>query len=409
MNKNIKNSNIPKLRFPEFIDSGEWVEKIFGNELVFQTGFPFESSGFNKNQQGVRLIKNKDLRSDDNKVYYNKPFDEKYLVDHGDVLIGMDGDFTPCIWNKGKALLNQRVGKIKAKNKKQELFFYYLLIIHLKDIEEKTPRTTVKHLSHSVIESLKDFVPPTISEQQKIADCLSSLDEVIKTEKQRLEQLKRHKKALLQNLFPQQGEKVPKLRFSEFADIGEWEEKTLGEVGDFIGGGTPDTTNEKYWNGSILWYTPSEVKEGILGKSKRTISEEGLKNSSAKLLPKGTLLITTRATIGDIAIANEICTTNQGFQSLVVNESNINTFWYYWIQHHKKKLISKSSGSTFPEIGKNEIKNIVVYCPKKKEQEKIANCLWSLDETIQTQTERIEQLKKHKKGLLQNLFPRMRG
>lgn len=198
---------------------------------------------------------------------------------------------------------------------------------------------------------------------------------------------------------------IPDLRFPEFVNEGEWEFKTLGDIGDFIGGGTPDTTKSEYWDGDIQWYTPTEVKEGVLGKSIRTITKEGLNNSSAKLLPQGALLITTRATIGDIAITDFECATNQGFQSLVVKKSEINTFWYYWILQHKNALKKKSSGSTFPEIGKNEIVKINVYRPKKNEQQKIASCLSSLDEVIAAHSQKLNTLKDHKKGLMQNLFP----
>ena len=198
---------------------------------------------------------------------------------------------------------------------------------------------------------------------------------------------------------------IPDLRFPEFEKNGEWCETNLGDIGDFIGGGTPDTTKAEYWNGDIQWYTPTEVKEGKVGKSIRTITELGLKNSSAKLLPKGSLLLTTRATIGDIAIADFECTTNQGFQSLVVKETEINTFWFYWIIRHKNELIKKSSGSTFPEIGKTEITKINALKPNKPEQQKIASCLLSLDEAIATHSQKLNLLKDHKKALMQNLFP----
>ena len=167
--------------------------------------------------------------------------------------------------------------------------------------------------------------------------------------------------------------------------------------------------NEDYWNGKILWYTPTEVKNGNLKSSIRKITEIGLKNSSAKLLPKGTILITTRATIGDVAITEEECTTNQGFQSLIVNESEVNSFWFYWIALHKEELIKRASGSTFKEIGKNEIINIPTLSPvNPKEQQKIASFLSSLDALITTQAEKIEQLKLHKKGLMQSLFPKIK-
>ena len=198
---------------------------------------------------------------------------------------------------------------------------------------------------------------------------------------------------------------VPKLRFPEFLEAEVWEEKCLGQIGEFIGGGTPDTSISEYWDGEIQWFTPTEIKERNLFKSKRTITEKGLYNSSAKLLPQGALLITTRATIGDIGIANIPCATNQGFQSLLTYDSEVNFFWYYWFIQHKNELISKASGSTFPEIGKTEIVKILTLRPKKKEQQKIASCLSSLDDIITAQSQKLETLKAHKKGLMQQLFP----
>lgn len=198
---------------------------------------------------------------------------------------------------------------------------------------------------------------------------------------------------------------VPALRFPEFRETNGWEEKKLEEIGNFIGGGTPNTAIQEYWDGGIPWYTPTEIKNGDLKSSNRTITEKGLNNSSAKLLPQGTILITTRATIGDVAISKEECTTNQGFQSLVVNDSESNLFWFYWIIGHKEELIKRASGSTFKEISKNEIKNITSYSPKKQEQQRIADCLFSLDELIEATAQKVEALKKHKKGLMQRLFP----
>lgn len=144
----------------------------------------------------------------------------------------------------------------------------------------------------------------------------------------------------------------------------------MGEIGNFVGGGTPSTSNPKYWDGNIQWYTPKEIKNRMLKPSMRTISKDGLKNSSAKILPKGTILITTRATIGDVAIANKECATNQGFQSLVVNKTEVNLFWYYWVLLNKNELIKRSSGSTFKEIRKMKIEVIPAFSPKKKNNKK---------------------------------------
>lgn len=262
-------------------------------------------------------------------------------------------------------------------------------------------------LMNGVMGDIIISVPPTIEEQQKIADCLSSLDELIEATTQKVETLKEHKKGLMQRLFPAEGKNVPDLRFPEFQGTSVWEEKKLREIGNFIGGGTPNTTNPEYWDGEILWYTPTEIKNGRLKSSNRKITEQGLRNSSAKLLPKGAILITTRATVGDVAISEKECTTNQGFQSLVVKDSEINSFWFYWIIQHKEELIKRASGSTFKEIGKNEIINIIAYSTKKQEQQKIADCLSSLDELIDATSRKVEILKEHKKGLMQQLFPKI--
>ena len=198
---------------------------------------------------------------------------------------------------------------------------------------------------------------------------------------------------------------VPKLRFPEFRGAGKWDRTKLGRIGEFVGGGTPNTFVPEYWGGDIQWFTPTEIKDSKPPKSKRTITSEGLSNSSAKLLPTGALLITTRATIGDVGIADCPCATNQGFQSLVVADSEVNTFWYYWLIQHRNELTDRASGSTFLEIGKTELKQIFALRPDKEEQQKIADCLGSLDDLITAEGGKLEALRQHKQGLVQQLFP----
>ncbi len=198
---------------------------------------------------------------------------------------------------------------------------------------------------------------------------------------------------------------VPRLRFPEFRDAEEWESRKLGRIGEFIGGGTPNTSIPEFWGGDVQWFTPSEITGRYLSKSKRTITSEGLQHSSAKLLPAGTLLLSTRATIGDVGIADNPCATNQGFQSLVVFEHEANVFWYYWLLQHRRELIRRSSGSIFLEIGRMDLKQIPTLRPNYSEQTKIAECLGSLDDLIDATGKKIEALRQHKKGLMQKLFP----
>ena len=196
---------------------------------------------------------------------------------------------------------------------------------------------------------------------------------------------------------------VPNLRFPEFQ--GEWEKTKFGDIAIVVGGGTPDTNTSQYWNGKIQWFTPSEIgRNKYVYNSVRTISEEGLNKSSAKLLPIGTILLSSRATVGECSINKKECTTNQGFQSLIPKENISNEFVYYLIQTKRKDLIRKSCGSTFLEISANEVRKIVVSIPTIKEQDKIAKLLSLLDERIATQNKIIDKLQSLIKGIRNKLF-----
>ena len=241
---------------------------------------------------------------------------------------------------------------------------------------------------------------PTLPEQNKIASFLTAVDEKIQALKQQKNLLEKYKKGMMQKIFSQE------LRFKddEGKAFGEWGMKKLGEVAEITGGGTPETNIKDYWDGPIQWFTPTEIKSDFVLKSSRTITELGLKKSSAKILPKGAILLTTRATIGEASIALEECTTNQGFQSLVAKENNHNIFLFNWIKYNKFELIKRANGSTFPEISKSEIEQIPIHLPTLPEQTKIAHFLSAIDEKISHCQVQIIKMEQYKKGLLQQLF-----
>jgi type I restriction enzyme S subunit len=205
----------------------------------------------------------------------------------------------------------------------------------------------------------------------------------------------------------QKNPNVPNLRFPEFT--GEWKTKSINDLAVVIGGGTPDTTVKLYWDGEIQWFTPSEVgKNKYVDLSVRTITEEGLNNSSAKLLPRNTILLSSRATIGECSLSLRECATNQGFQSLVSKKCNVD-FLYYLIQTKKKDLIRKSCGSTFLEISANEVRKIQVSVPSEVEQQNIAGLLSLLDERITTQNKIIDKLQSLIKGIRHDIFNDIQG
>lgn len=185
----------------------------------------------------------------------------------------------------------------------------------------------------------------------------------------------------------------------------DWKLDTIGSIADVKGGGTPSTTVSNFWNGSINWFTPTEIGDRkFVFESKRKITIEGLNNSSAKILPKGTILLTTRAGIGDLAILKSDSSTNQGFQSLIVKENISNEFVYYLMSISKSKLLEKASGSTFLEISPNNIKSIQIALPPLKEQQAIAQVLSDTGALVHSLEKKLAKKRAIKQGAMQQLL-----
>ena len=187
-----------KKRLPGF--SGRWYFETMSHYLEMQVGFPFSSQYFNNKGDGLRLIKNRDLKSDDQVYYTTEKCSAEYIVKNGDILIGMDGDFLPCRWNKGSSLLNQRVGRLIQKGPIYLQFAYYALEKPLLELQQGTGATTVKHLSHKDIANLSVWMPPSVDEQRAIAEILSGMDSEIEALEQKLTKYRQVKQGMMQQL-----------------------------------------------------------------------------------------------------------------------------------------------------------------------------------------------------------------
>lgn len=200
--------------------------------------------------------------------------------------------------------------------------------------------------------------------------------------------------------------KKPRIRFKGFTD--DWEQRKLYEVAEIIGGGTPSTNNSDYWDGDIDWYTPAEIGDKTFASgSIRKITEEGLKNSSAKILPANkTVLFTSRAGIGNMAILQHAGATNQGFQSLICN-NDIDPYFIFsmgnMIQHEAERV---AAGSTFAEISGKSLGKLSFLMPKWGEQRKLGKFFQQMDNLITLHQRKCEKLKIIKKSMLENCFPK---
>lgn len=352
--------------------------------------------------------------------YYceDAPCPDGYILSTNDLILTMtdlskDGGtlgYPAIVPDSEKVFLhNQRIGKVIFLTNtidKKYLFYAFCHKKYRDYILATASGTTVNHTSP---QRITDFYIelPTMIEQQKIADILSTVDKQIDQTDALIEKSRDLKKGLTQRLF------TKGIGHTEFQDteIGwipkGWEVVRLGEVVDIVNGATPSTKIDQYWtNGTVPWATPSDITSNgkyISGTYKR-ISENGLKDSSATLLPPGSILMTSRATIGEKCINTIPMATNQGFKSMICSDRIHNEFLYYSLDMAKAAFVKLASGSTFLEISTKEVIAFKIKLPKKQEQIMIAAILSQTDREIELLTEKKRYLQKEKSALMQKLL-----
>ena len=230
-----------------------------------------------------------------------------------------------------------------------------------------------------------------VSEQERIAQLFCTLSHRIEKQQQMVDDLKKYKRGVNKQLLSQTDNSC---------------NCRLGSVCEIVGGGTPDTLHTEYWGSTVEWFTPSEIgKTKYVSSSVRKLSEIGLNNSSAKLLPIGTVLLTTRATLGEMSIAKRECCTNQGFQSLIPHQDRVLSEYLYYMQIVIKPWCEKyASGNTFREISKSALSNCIIPLPDRARQEEIVKLLSSIDILISAEEGIAMSLSKMRHSLMQQLF-----
>ncbi len=404
------NKNLPAIRFKGFDE--EWEEKKLEELSTVKTGFPFDSKTFESDGEYL-VITNKNIQHESfsvdntvgNKVnLYNSNLKE-YILNIDDILVTMDGTVgRTAKVIKDKQILAQRVGRLVPKTNADFLYQYLNTGDFFRKMTIVSHGGTIKHISLSEISVYESYAPNNVLEQTRIGNYFNALDGLILLQEQKLEKVTNLKKAMLEKMFPKEGNDVPEIRFKGFTEV--WEKKKLGQIGDIVGGGTPSTSNKEFWDGSIDWYSPTEIGDKVYATgSQRRITQLGLQMSSATILPANrTVLFTSRAGIGDMAILKRPGATNQGFQSIVLNDECDTYFVYSMGFLIKKYAIKYSSGSTFLEVSGKILRKMPITIPKPSEQALIGNYFKSLDDLIQLSQQKIERLRHLKQGLLQKMF-----
>lgn len=245
---------------------------------------------------------------------------------------------------------------------------------------------------------------PPFDEQKKIAEILSTQDKAIELQGRKIEELKRFKKGCLEKMFPRKGQKVPETRFPGFTD--DWEQRKLSDLAEkTYGGGTPTTSNEAYWNGDIPWIQSSDVVDGkLLGvEPRKWITQGGLNNSAAQLIPENSIAIITRVGVGKLAFMPYSYATSQDFLSL----SKLNVEPFFAVYACYKKLQSELNavqGTSIKGITKDELLAKSIMVPRYAEQQQIGAFFKQLDKLITLHQRKLDEMKKQKKALMQLLL-----
>uniref|UniRef100_UPI004057A7C9 restriction endonuclease subunit S n=1 Tax=Candidatus Electrothrix sp. TaxID=2170559 RepID=UPI004057A7C9 len=412
---------VPRLRFPEFREAGEWMTKYLANvsELIKNKAGKKKYTLMSVTA-GVGLISQiekfgREIAGAQYKNYFviqknDFAYNKSSTKDYPEGFIALyEGNTTAAVPNSIFTCFRVKENEILPKL----LNYLFLNNLHGRWLRKFITIGARAHGSLNVdnkdLLSLPVPVPQgksAMKEQKKIADCLSSLDALIVGQAEKIDALKIHKKGLMQQLFPREGETIPRLRFPEFWDSVEWEKKPISKIGEVVTGSTPSTTDKSHYGGDTMFVSPADISDQcFVTETVKTLTNKGL--SKARIIPaRSVLFVCIGSTIGKIAQNMYDCATNQQINAIIPFSQYVNDFVYYGLELTSEKIAELAGKQAVPIINKTLFSTVPLsVAPDKDEQQKIADCLSSLDALIAAQEEKINALKAHKKGLMQQLFP----
>lgn len=392
---------MPVLRFPEFRDKGEW--KVSKLKLLAK-----RTTQRNVDSSETRVLTNSAEHGVvDQRDYFDKDIANKsnlegyYVVDEGDYVynprVSTFAPVGPISKNKiGTGVMSPLYTVFRFNNSNNEFFEHYFKTAQWHMYMRFVSNSGARHDRMAI--TADDFMDmplpaPNPEEQQKIADCLTSLDQLITAQAQKLDALKTHKKGLMQQLFPAEGETVPKLRFPEFRDKGGWKEKTLGEICDMQAG---------------KFVRASDINEAKKDHFYPCYGGNGLRGFTTTFTHNGKYSLIGRqgALCGNVMLATGQFHATEHAVVVTPNEG-VSTDWLFYKLVYLN-LNKFATGQAQPGLSVDNLKKVEIKISSEEdEQQKIADCLTSIDELISNQAKKVAALKAHKKGLMQQLFPAM--
>lgn len=368
-----------------------WVWVRLGAVCFFENGYAFKSDKFSS-EKGIPVIRISNIKEnnvdlDDCIKTLEENIDEKYIVHQGDLLIAMSGATTGkngVYMSANIAYLNQRVGNIKVKNK--ELLIEKFRNFYIANMQNEILNTAYGGAQPNISSqkmSVMIFPLPPLSEQQRIVERIEELFAKLDEAKERLQEVAEsfavRKAAILHKAFT--GELTQQWRRENGVSDESWEEKKLGEVGSWLGGGTPSTSREEYWeNGNILWITSKDMKSAVIEDTLMKVNEIGVKNSSANYIEKPALLVVMRSGIlrrtFPVAMVKKPFTVNQDLKAIIPDKDDLE-FLYWMLLSNEQRILDTcmKNGTTVESINSNALKNLTFKCPTLSEQHEIVRLI----------------------------------
>tara|TARA_R110001606_G_scaffold392025_1_gene560597 strand:- start:1814 stop:3028 length:1215 start_codon:yes stop_codon:yes gene_type:complete len=386
-----------------------WGEHRQGDVADFSNGKAYKLTEWEK--VGTPVIRLQNLTGSGKNYYYsNLKLPDRQYCESGDLLYMWSATFGPHIWKGPKAIYHYHIWKITCNETDlTKRFLYQLLGYKTAEWLNQSNGMGILHITKGGMEELKLILPP-LPEQQKIAQILTSVDEVIEKTQAQIDKLKDLKTAMMQELL------TKGIGHVEFKDtpVGRipvgWGLTTLGEIGKWKGGGTPSKANESYWRGQIPWVSPKDVKVEYISKTKDSISMEAILGSSTNLVEKGSLLIVVRSGILQhtlpIAIANCDLTINQDMKALTLSPNFCALYVYHYLlaNNHNVLRATLKAGNTVESIDFAAFTTYQIPSPPLIEQVKIADAVESVAINIRKKEQAMCSYKNMKKALMQDLL-----
>lgn len=363
----------------------------FGDVATYINGYAFNPAQWD--DTGLPIIRIQDLTGNAYQTnYYNGDYEKKYEVNKGDVLISWSASIGIYEWNSAKALLNQHIFKVFFdKQKVVKKFFIYQAETILKKFSNATHGATMKHFTKKVFDNLP-FSLPAITEQQRIANELDKVSELIDKRQTQLQKL----------------DLLIKSKFVEMFDNNKYQYISVGSITEIKSGGTPNRDKNEYWNnGKIPWIKTTELKNNLICYSEEYITEEGLKNSSAKLVPPNTILIAmygqgkTRGMTGWLRMQ---ATTNQACACILPNKQINQKYLWEFLKLNYDKLRNMAKGGNQPNLNLQQIKDFEVLSPPIELQNQFADFVDKVEQSKTQIKASLDKLITLKKALMQKYF-----